>query len=291
MFKILFFMQTVSLFVVLWGVVLGARAKEVKVEFVLRSRERVKEAISTEDSRTIRDSAGIYEEEGSSGIWSRIPEKILAETLKFDLLMIKDRARFAQFKALWKEEEEEVPSGSRATQLFWKVLARLRALWGGGEGMSAEEFAEFFKAADFLGLSGEARKHFAANMVRGGLLGAHSQEIVSSSPYREVWEWEISWRMLVAFAGETGMRMRVGDGKGGEGVEVRFYPGDSWEAEEYGRDAGELEERPEKIEKVWLRCRIQADTGEGGAEPCSGVWLASVPHSHFVSVCAPQAHA
>lgn len=174
------------------------------------------------------ENGEVVEESIVSGSFKDLDEAIefgKADVLKYDLPMIKDEKAFVRFKTLWSE----------------------KGFGNGGEYLNADEFIQFFKAANSLKIHGEALRRFAENMVRRGLLGTHINDIISTSPYGNTEGWEISWRMLLAFAAEIDFKARMHDG------EMRFYPAFDKMAEAYGRSASEYEDEEVKdIKKVSL---------------------------------------
>lgn len=200
-----------------------ARATEIRIRFMFKN-EVIHETIKVGSLKTLDDMM--------ESLWGGRGDQYGTE-IEVPMLepaSIRDKKAFARFKTLWREE------GS-----------------GGEEDINADEFVQFFRAADYWELYGGALQRFAENMLKRGLLGKHSSGIIGTSPYGRFYRKEISWRMLVAFATQVGLRVRVRD------EEMRFYPADDWKAEDYGKAAAEFEERP-PIKKVSLRCMIPADT-------------------------------
>ncbi|KAI5188732.1 hypothetical protein NECID01_0345, partial [Nematocida sp. AWRm77] len=69
-----------------------------------------------------------------------------------------------------------------------EAYARFKSLWSNEPSIdsmeiTAEEFLEFMFAASYLDIQGEYAERFAENMVKYGLLGAHSADIVSSEAF------------------------------------------------------------------------------------------------------------
>jgi hypothetical protein len=85
-----------------------------------------------------------------------------------------------------------------------KTFLQLKELWeqetsDGLPDISANKFFPFLKAADFLGIRGDAYRRFTRNMARKGLLGTYSQDILACMD--EVLRGrEIYWDLFLAFA-------------------------------------------------------------------------------------------
>jgi hypothetical protein len=112
------------------------------------------------------------------GEWSRNP---------IHLSMIDDNDMFLQLKEFWKQETSD-----------------------GLPDIDPSKFHSFLRAAIFFGIRGDACKRFAGNMVRMGLRGTHSQDILRDMD-PELKSIEISWEFLLAFAAELECEVRESD--------------------------------------------------------------------------------
>jgi hypothetical protein len=102
------------------------------------------------------------------------------------LYMINDNDMFLQLKELWEQEASD-----------------------GLSDISANEFFSFLYAADFLRIRGDAYKRFTGNMARMGLLGTHSQEIISEYMDPQFKREETYWDLFLAFAAGLKCEVRV----------------------------------------------------------------------------------
>jgi hypothetical protein len=95
------------------------------------------------------------------------------------------------------------------------MFLRLKELWkqetsDGLPDIDADRFFSFLYAANFLGIRKDARKRFARNMVKKGLLSTHSQDILRDMD-PELKSIEMSWELLLAFAAELECEVQESD--------------------------------------------------------------------------------
>ncbi|KAI5192967.1 hypothetical protein NECID01_2147 [Nematocida sp. AWRm77] len=77
--------------------------------------------------------------------------------------------------------------------------------------ISTDMFVKSLLAANYLMIQGEYAKHFAKNMAKYGLLGAHSADIIASEIFsgRPVWSSGIFKDLFQAFLEQTGFNYRI----------------------------------------------------------------------------------
>ncbi|KAI5192191.1 hypothetical protein NECID01_1846, partial [Nematocida sp. AWRm77] len=76
--------------------------------------------------------------------------------------------------------------------------------------LTEDRFEKFLLTADYLGIQGEYAKYFAENMVKYGLLGKHSAEIIASEVFSDRnLSRDTFWDLLYAFLRQTGFEHRT----------------------------------------------------------------------------------
>jgi hypothetical protein len=114
--------------------------------------------------------------------------KYTKEPITIHLDIINDDKMFLQLKMFWEQETSD--------GLF---------------DIDVDKFFSFLKAADSLGIRGDAYKRFIMNMVRKGLFGTHSQGILGHiiDEYEYLRGHNMSWYLFLGFAAELGCEVRV----------------------------------------------------------------------------------
>lgn len=203
----------------------------VSIEFTLKNKEKVRADVVNGNFKVIDKKIEHNYDEDETALQQKEAE--------IELLEIEDKETFAQFKALWSKEES---SNEKVDDI------------------DDNKFAQFFNAADYLGICGEALQCFAENMVKRGLLGKNSNNIISTCFYGDgVGGWDIPWKMLIAFAAEMKIKARV------RNEEVIFYSAEDRMAENSGKAASEIEEML-YLKEASLRCRIPVNTSDGAPD-------------------------
>ncbi|KAI5192813.1 hypothetical protein NECID01_2090 [Nematocida sp. AWRm77] len=94
--------------------------------------------------------------------------------------------------------------------------------------IAAVLFEKFLLTADFLDIQGEYAERFAENMVKYGLLGRYSADIIASKVFsaRDL-SYDIFWVLLHAFLRQTGFKYRLTHPSIGQTM-LRIEKADAW---------------------------------------------------------------
>ncbi|KAI5144797.1 hypothetical protein NEPAR04_2216 [Nematocida parisii] len=151
-----------------------------------------------------------------------------------------DKEAYARFKSLWStdsapdtEEREESSAVPSCLMRVTAAYARFKSWWNNAAplhfmNITAKEFQDFMFAANYLDLQGEYAERFAENMVKYGLLGAHSADIVSSMAFSNYdLPYDIFRGFLYAFLRQTGFAYRLTHPSAGQTM-LRIEKADAW---------------------------------------------------------------
>ncbi|KAI5145286.1 hypothetical protein NEPAR04_2395, partial [Nematocida parisii] len=114
-----------------------------------------------------------------------------------------------------------------------EAYACFKSLWSNAApldsmGITVEDFQDFVLAASYLDIQGEYAERFAENMVKYGLLGAHSADIVSS---KDLSNYDLPqntlWDFLHAFLRQTGFAYSLTHPSARQSV-LRIERADAW---------------------------------------------------------------
>ncbi|KAI5191350.1 hypothetical protein NECID01_1419 [Nematocida sp. AWRm77] len=121
------------------------------------------------------------------------------EECEITLPYIYTREEYEHFKAFWETDLAVLPAEDKELSQYQRDLTQ-------------DLFDSFLLAADFLNIQGKHAKRFAKNMVRYGLLGKHSKDIVNSSQCKDKHlPHDTFWGFLHAFLDQKSFKCRTID--------------------------------------------------------------------------------
>ncbi|KAI5190792.1 hypothetical protein NECID01_1159, partial [Nematocida sp. AWRm77] len=171
-FSILLQMRKIAAILILTAVAVFC-AVQVEVDLMLRNGTPIRVAVPKGAFTTIDSQKNFPFSDSNDGPPSpkraKIEDMIPLVRCEFD-----SRSEYAQFRKLWDIDTSALSPENSALPQEQTSLT---------EDISADLFEKYFLTANYLMIQGEYAKHFAKNMVKYGLLGAHSADIMASEVF------------------------------------------------------------------------------------------------------------
>ncbi|KAI5192893.1 hypothetical protein NECID01_2122 [Nematocida sp. AWRm77] len=171
----------------------SVHSTQVSANFILKDGTAVFDTVSKEAFKTL-ENQDKYRKIMQKTLHGPKPNK-RAGCVTIILPELRKKVAYGRFKSLWSTDSapgtEEREESSAASSYFMDITAayaHFKRQWNNAAPLhfmhiTPEEFLDFMLAANYLDIRGEYAKRFAQNMVKYGLFGIHSADIMASKAF------------------------------------------------------------------------------------------------------------